>query len=162
MVIFEKVINAMTRTLHYIGSSCLAVMMFLTAADVLMRYFFNRPIFGAVEMTEFAMVFVVFLGVGYVALLDGHTSIDIFVLRASPRAQAAIASLVNFICFCFLVLMLWGALMEAKAALSNNIRSMLLLLPIFPFVLLMAFGIAIFVLVSFLHICKNIRLFVRK
>ena len=52
----DKVVNPLSRVCHGIGSVILAFMMFITAADVCLRYFFNRPIMGAYELTEITLV----------------------------------------------------------------------------------------------------------
>ena len=159
---FQRIVTRLTTALHHIGSSFLALMMFLTAIDVFMRYFLNRPIIGSVEITEFTMIIVVFLGVAYVGLEQGHTSIDILVSRASPKSQAFINCIVHFLCFAFLLIMLWGALTEAIIVLNDNIESMLLHIPVFPFVILMAVGIALFALVNLLDFINNFFKILRK
>ncbi|MBW1799364.1 MAG: hypothetical protein JRJ85_01410, partial [Deltaproteobacteria bacterium] len=45
----ESGISWLSQAVHRIGGFMLAAMMFLTAADVFLRYLFNAPISGAIE-----------------------------------------------------------------------------------------------------------------
>ena len=45
-----------------VGAGVLVLMMFLSAMDVLLRYFFNSPISGAMELTQYMMLIVVVSG----------------------------------------------------------------------------------------------------
>ena len=49
----NRVVNPLVRFTKNVAAGILALMMFLTALDVLLRYIFNRPISGALEITEF-------------------------------------------------------------------------------------------------------------
>ena len=56
----------------------LVALMAYTVIDVLLRYVFNRPFRGSLEITEFAMALIVFLGIAYCGWLGGHVAVDIF------------------------------------------------------------------------------------
>ena len=45
--------------LRFVAMTVLAGMMFLTAADVILRYIFNRPVTGAYELIEFLMAILI-------------------------------------------------------------------------------------------------------
>ena len=51
-----------------IGMVSLAAMMFLIAADVVLRYFFNKPITGDYELVQFMLVIMISLGLAYCGL----------------------------------------------------------------------------------------------
>ena len=51
--------------------------MVYTVADVILRYIFNRPFSGSIEVTEFAMSAIVFLGIACCGWLGGHVAVDI-------------------------------------------------------------------------------------
>jgi C4-dicarboxylate transporter DctQ subunit len=58
--------------LNFIGSVLIAFVMFMSAAGIIMRYVFNKPIYGKVEITELVMAGIVFFGVAYTQKLGGH------------------------------------------------------------------------------------------
>ncbi len=63
------------------------LVMLVVSADVFLRYFFNRPMFWVLESTQFALVFITFLGAAWVLKNDGHVRMDILINRFSQRAQ---------------------------------------------------------------------------
>ncbi len=57
------------------------VMMILTFADVVGRYVFTAPIFGAAEMIQFLLAMTIFAGLCLVNAHDTHITVDIFEAR---------------------------------------------------------------------------------
>ena len=43
----------------------------------MLRYIFNRPFSGSLEVTEFAMSAIVFLGIAWCGWIGGHVAVDI-------------------------------------------------------------------------------------
>ena len=60
-----------------LGGWVLMALMVYTVADVVLRYLFNRPFSGSLEVTEFAMSAIVFLGIAYCGWVGGHVAVDI-------------------------------------------------------------------------------------
>jgi TRAP-type C4-dicarboxylate transport system permease small subunit len=65
--------------------------------DVLMRYFFGRPIMGSTELTEYALVYITFLGAAWAVPRGAHIDIDAFVIHMSERARKVCALLGNLV-----------------------------------------------------------------
>ena len=53
-------------------------------AEVLMRYGFDRPISWVVEISEYALLWITFLGAPYVLREGGHVRVDILMQHLSP------------------------------------------------------------------------------
>src|SRR3989304_3501853 len=87
---FENVIVASTRGVHRIGGGFLALMMFITAADVFFRYVFNRSIAGAVELNEVMLILVVFFSVAQAAVSKEHVRVELLVSRLPVSLQTAL------------------------------------------------------------------------
>src|SRR5476649_1929709 len=63
---FERLFTRVEAVLLYLGVFATFAMMCLTSADALSRYAFNRPILGALEITEkYLMVAAIFMGLSY-------------------------------------------------------------------------------------------------
>ena len=60
-------------------------MMVLTFADVVARYLLNRPIRGVFEVTELALLVLIFAGLPLVSHADEHVTMD-FIDRILPAA----------------------------------------------------------------------------
>ena len=54
--VIERAVGAVSRKVHGLGGVFLALMMFITAVDVVGRYIFNSPIKGTTEINELALV----------------------------------------------------------------------------------------------------------
>jgi TRAP-type C4-dicarboxylate transport system permease small subunit len=93
LVKVEKGIRYAGNILVVIGGVMFLVLMFLGASDVIGRYAFNKPIFGALEISEALMAGIVLLSWAYTQKTMGHVRVELFISRYSPRARA----IVNFV-----------------------------------------------------------------
>ena len=160
--LISRGISLMSRFINSIAAGILAVMMFLTATDVLLRYFLNRPITGSLEMTEYLMVILVSFGLGYCTLLKGHVTVNLFVSRLSPRTQAIINSITYLFSFGLIALITWQSILYISFVRHPKITSSVLHIPTFPFVTILAFGMAVFCLVLLVQFVDFVRQGVRK
>jgi len=53
--------------------------------EIVMRYFLNRPLVWVVEMTEYGLLYVSFLGAAWLLRQGGHVQVDILVDALNPR-----------------------------------------------------------------------------
>ena len=58
-----------------------------TCVDVILRYSFNRPIHWMLEITEYSMLYIPFLGAAFVLKDDGHIRIDLVITFLSERLR---------------------------------------------------------------------------
>jgi TRAP-type C4-dicarboxylate transport system permease small subunit len=63
--------------------------------EVVARYFFNRPTIWAVDFTEYALLYVTFLGAAWALRRGAHIRIEILTERLGPRPQLVLAVLVS-------------------------------------------------------------------
>lgn len=150
----EKPIFSVSRVLHVAGMGMTIIMVLLTVTDIFLRYVFNKPIVGSFELTEFMMVFLVFASLGYTMRMKGHVGVDLVISRLPERAQAIIESITNLLALCLFSLATWRNVLHAVTTWRRHDVSHELFIPIGPFVLFVAFGVAVlsFVLfVNFLH-----------
>ncbi|NDV02424.1 TRAP transporter small permease [Pseudoroseicyclus tamaricis] len=71
--------------LRAITALLLFAMMALTFVDVLGRYLFNAPVYGAAEMIQILLAATIFSGFGLVSDADSHITVDLF---EAPLAKA--------------------------------------------------------------------------
>jgi len=155
----KRGINPLVRILKSVAAGILAVMMFLTAMDVLLRYIFNRPISGALEITEYMMVILVGFGLAYCATVKGLVSVEIFTSRFSPRGRAIVNSMTYFLSFVFFSLITWQSMRNVKLVFESELVSPVLLIPTFPFAVTLALGslvLTLVLLVNFLEYLSEV------
>lgn len=149
--VFYRVIGLVSRIANSVGVVFLAVMMFLTTADVCLRYFFNRPLLGAFELTEFMMAILVSLGIGYTALEKGHVSVELVVNLLPRKTRAILNSIINLISLCFFSLLTWQSVLQAQTQAASGQTSSLLYIPVFPFIWVLAIGSGLLSLILLLN-----------
>jgi len=135
------------KVLNGIAAGVLAAMMVLTGVDVFLRYIFNRPVSGSYEMTEFMMPIVIAFGLAYCALEKGHVRVELLTSRLSERAQAIMNSFASIVFLGVFILITWQTFLRAKGMLDVGQISIVLYIPVFPFVLAVAVGSAALCLV---------------
>ncbi len=81
----------------YLAGTMVICVMITTCAEIVLRYFFKRPIFWATEITEYCLLYVTFLGTAWLLGKDGHVRIDLLVNRLNPKAQAFVDIVVSLV-----------------------------------------------------------------
>lgn len=131
-----------SRIINSVGTGILAIMMLLTVADVILRYFLNRPIPGSFEITVFMMVVLVSLSLAYTGLRGGHVNVDIVLTHIPPKARAILNSITGFICAVLFAVVSWQCVRQAMVLLESDLTSDVLYIPAYPFLLITSFGFA--------------------
>jgi TRAP-type transport system small permease protein len=129
------------------GVVFMVAMMLLTVGDVFLRFAFNRPVLGSVEMTEYLMVGTGFLGIAWCAVKGGHVGVDLIVSHFSPRVQAVIDSLTCLLSLGVVPVVAWQAFLQAGYAKAEKVQSDLLEIPAYPFYLIVGIAYVLFSLV---------------
>ncbi|MCL2293278.1 MAG: TRAP transporter small permease [Spirochaetes bacterium] len=100
-----KKILAQIRELDLIiAATTLGVLILFTFANVVARYFFNRPIYWGEEFQLLCIIVVVFFGVGAGFRAGSHVAIDFMVELFSEKVQKILAV---FVCLISVTLILY-------------------------------------------------------
>lgn len=68
-----------------------------TCVDVILRYCFNRPIHWMLEITEYAMLYIPFLGAAFVLKEEGHIRIDLVITFLGERLRGWLNVATSFV-----------------------------------------------------------------
>jgi len=97
--------------LGVVAAVVLFCLMTLTCVDVVGRYFFNNPVYGAFEITEMLLAGLIFSGLPLVTVRGDHVTVDLFE-AVTPnwlfRVQHAVACLVCSVATGYLAWRLWA------------------------------------------------------
>lgn len=148
----EKVITPITRVVNSIGSAILFTMVLLMGLNVVLRYVFGYPIKGTVELEEFMLVILVFFGLAYAAVEKAHVRIEFVASRFPKTLQAALNTLVVFFTLVLCLLMIWQSAIWARHNFCHSTRSIILHVPLFPFMYLVVFGTALLCVVLLIEL----------
>ena len=158
----DRVIRPITRWVYGVALGILVAMMVLTFADVLLRYTLNQPISGTYELTELLMAVPVSVGIVYCGIMKGHVSVDIVVSRFPQRAQAVIDSVTCIFGLGVFSLITWQCILYAAEKYGSGHGSVVLEIPIYPFIGLIALGSLVFCLALLAHLIEFLSQAVRK
>lgn len=153
---FYRIIKPINRVTSSVGMVLLAAMMFLTAADVILRYSLNKPIQGSYELTQFMLAIIVAVGLSYCAVEKGHVNIDIITIRMPPRTRAIVDSVTGLLGLIVAGLMAWQTCIHIIMLQKSGLVSTVLLIPVYPFVAIVAFGIIFFFVVLIVQLLEFI------
>lgn len=138
MVLFDRFL----RWLALAAGGVLLLLMLFTVLDVVLRYFFNAPFRGSLEMTEYAMALIVFLSLAYCGWTGSHIAVDLLDKWLDRPALRFLPSLMALLGGLLFVVVAWRMTIEAIEGwtqVSNMMR-----IPHYPFRLAGAFGSAVF------------------
>jgi TRAP-type C4-dicarboxylate transport system permease small subunit len=143
----NRIVHPLVRITNSVAAVILVAMMFLAAMDVLLRYLFNRPISGAMELTEYMMVILVSLGLAYCAFVKGHVSVEVLTSRFSLKVQAILNCITYLLSFGFFSLITWQSIKYIRLMFKSHLISAVLHIPAFPFIAMLSLGSLAFSLV---------------
>lgn len=126
-------------------------MMLLTFADVVGRYVFNWPLRGAFEITELALLVLIFAGLPLVSRADEHVTMD-FIDRWLPAKLATLVQrLVHLFCGAVILALSWQVWLKAGKIAAYGDTTDVLKITVGPFVYFMAVMVAV---TGILHVFK--------
>ena len=152
---FLDKVYLVTRFLNLIAGISLSFLMFLTIADVILR-FFRRPIVGTYELVAFSGAVVIGLSFPLTSWLRGHIFVDFFILRFSKKVQNVFHIATRFLVIILFILIGWNLIIYGMDLQSSGEVSLTLRMPFYP----VAYGIGISCFVQCLVIfCDILKIF---
>ncbi len=130
--LWDKINKWMHSILGPVVSIVLFFMMALTFVDVVGRYIFNSPVVGGVELTEFTMAIVIFLGLTLLCCEEGHVVVDIFDSFVPEGMKPIQNIIINIVSFIVMGVISWQLWLKAGEAVEYGDRTQFLLMPMGP------------------------------
>ncbi len=121
MTAFGKLLSRCELVLLYIGVLATFGMMCLTSADALSRYALNRPILGALEITEkYLMVAAIFMGLSYGYRGGLFIRVTFLVDRLTGSARIAADYFAFLVSLLFCLVILWATAVQGWRGLHED------------------------------------------
>jgi TRAP-type C4-dicarboxylate transport system permease small subunit len=147
--------GSLLRLLALAGGWVVLGLMAYTVADVILRYIFNRPFSGSIEITEFAMAAIVFLGIAYCGWTGGHVAVDILERPLENPRLRFVPVILTFIGGVLFAAIAWLTVDEALSTM-NRVSNMMRW-PHYPFQFIVALGAAMYAVVLFVQCARMLR-----
>ena len=90
----QIVLPPLMRIAEIVTAALIFVMMMLTFADVVGRYVFTAPIFGAAEMIQFLLAMTIFAGLCLVNARDEHITVELFEVQLDRWMLTAVRRII--------------------------------------------------------------------
>jgi len=149
--------NRFLRVLALGAGAVLLGLLGLVLFDVAMRYALRLPFLGAYEMSELAMVLIIFLALPYCAATGGHVAVDVLsplLDRPSLRWLTAAIHLAGAV---LMTVIAWQGTLYALGSAARGEATNMLKIAKYPFELVTAVCAAVFALVLLVQAWRAVR-----
>jgi C4-dicarboxylate transporter DctQ subunit len=137
----DKVFEAMM----WFGAALFAFAMLAVCTEVVMRYFFNRPIAWILEICEYILLYMTFLVAAWVLREQSHIRVDIVINHLDPRIQAFIGMIASIISAMVCLTIVYFSALLTWDYIREHVPSMeYLKLPAFLIIMIIPFGSLLF------------------
>ncbi|MFC2040106.1 TRAP transporter small permease [Chloroflexota bacterium] len=103
--IFDKIIDSSA----VLSAIIIVFLMLGVTVQIVLRYFFNNPILGVVELSGIAVLYALFLGTAWVLRNEKHVVLDIVIEKLNPRNQHLINMINSIVCAIMCLILIWYA-----------------------------------------------------
>jgi TRAP-type C4-dicarboxylate transport system permease small subunit len=128
----ERMASHWTRRLAMLGGWLLLAVALVTAIDALLRDFLGRPLPGTFEATGLVLAVIIFFGIPYTSLTDGHVSVDFLTGRLGARTQHAIIAVNALVCAGLFGVITLQMMALAGEFLATQRTTITMRIPVFP------------------------------
>ncbi len=152
-----RILNKIDDLLAKISAVVIFFMMIWIFLDVMLRWLFNSPIKGTVEITgEYFMVILVYFSISYTHRYGGHVGVDVLTAKFSKRMKRWTTLLYSLLALIVVIILGVSNFLEGldyfeKGTLSSG----LIKYPLAPAIMIITFGILI---LTIRLICDSISL----
>ncbi|MCB1397699.1 MAG: TRAP transporter small permease [Rhodobacter sp.] len=130
MLTVQRLRRALEGAAAGLGMTVLFAMMVLTFVDVLARYLFSAPIFGAVEIVQFLLATMIFAGFVLVNSRNAHIVVELFSAPLAHRWPKLMAGFSGIVSIAAMGLVAWALFRAALHAASRGSTSVVLQVPL--------------------------------
>jgi tripartite ATP-independent transporter DctM subunit len=151
-------VGVFSRWTNIVGIIVLFLMVCLSFVDVIMRYFFNMPIKGVLEITEVMLIVSVFLAIAHTQNEKAHVTVDLLIANLPRKARLALEFITNLLGLGLFIIIVWRSIYQSFFFIqTNSSHSQNFFLPDAPFAIIIALGCACLGLLILRDILKSIK-----
>lgn len=140
---FDKLLNFFALVA---GILLLLVILFVSYA-VVVRYLHFKPPIWVLQYTEYALLWITFLGAAWLLREGGHIRIDTVVVRLDPKTRIFLNVLVSFLCCVVCIVVIWFGTQKTMIFCERGVMDVKgVTVPKFaPFIIIPIGGLMLFV-----------------
>ncbi|OGO16047.1 MAG: hypothetical protein A2Z02_02710 [Chloroflexi bacterium RBG_16_48_7] len=154
---FAAIVDRISRGLVYVTFGTILLLLLTYTVDGVYRYISGRSIFGLMDVVEFSLVLTIFLGIAYVASIKGHINVTLATDKYQGRAKPVVNAVATLLGIIYIALMTWQLGARGwKQIMDPTLTTSSLQWPIGPFLLIMALGCFVLLLVLITDLFSDI------
>jgi TRAP-type C4-dicarboxylate transport system permease small subunit len=146
MIKLVRAIQSASRIANLVGVLLLVPLMLITTTDVILRLFFNAPVRGGLEMSQFVMVAIIWLTMAMTMQKKGHISMELLESRLSKKVLYYSDMVIYVVLLLTMVIVDWALCERMISSYAQGETTDVLQWPIYPALLIMLIGGALLVL----------------
>ena len=150
-------IERTSKAASFLGGLATLVIAGTTTADVLLRYFLNRPLLGMDEIAGFLQVLVVFWGCAHAFREGGHIRVDLVTSHLPGPLRAWLRVVTLALGLLLLGVVCWVTTQSALTAYRYQRVSAVMLYPLWPAMLLIPTGLALMAVAMLATLGRQLR-----
>lgn len=109
----KGIFDWITDIMAFIAGVLLVITVLIVCFEVVMRYFIHRPQVWTVEVCEYILFSIAFLGAPWLLRVGGHVNIDVLVSQFGPRKQSMLGLFSSGVGVLVSAIILWFSLKAA-------------------------------------------------
>jgi TRAP-type C4-dicarboxylate transport system permease small subunit len=148
--------------LHVAAGVTIIALLAYTVADIIGRTFFASPMRGTVELTELAVVVLVYLGLSHAESRDAHIAVDLLYVKVGVRARLALRVFAGLVTVTVIAVMTWRLYVYAGQLDAGGFTTGILRVPLYPVALVATLGAATFGLAALANTVVSFLAMIRK
>jgi TRAP-type C4-dicarboxylate transport system permease small subunit len=153
---FSSISLRLGKWMNVVGGTVLALMMFLTVSDVVLRIF-GKPILGTYELISLAGAVVVGFAIPKTSHDDAHVFVDILIVKLSAKVRRIFQVMTKFFGIVLFVLLGINIILKGNELHGAGEVSLTLHMPLYPVAYALGFCCLIECLVLFSQIVATIQ-----
>lgn len=150
---YVRIFGGFTRYGDHLARIGMVALLVLVVANVIMRYFFTS-IKGTYDYVGLITAVAVSLAVAFTAYERGHIEIEILMERLPKRVQSVVGGVMFLISTVFFCIASWQSVVVGLSMKEANETTMAVYVPLYPFMYVLAFGLALTALAFLIHTVK--------
>ena len=153
----KKTINRISKFVLAVGMGWVIVMMLLTTFDVAGRYFFSKPIPGAIEMSEFMLAIFGILGMAYTHQSGANVKVTMLTSALPPRLASLTETITLLLSFQIVAMLAWYGIVSGIEEIHAGTTTDTLGIPLYPLYFLLSSGAGLLCLELLVNLIESVQ-----
>jgi len=142
MLVLEKIVDKMSRAISQVSMWAILVITFILVIDIILRFSTeSTSIKGTYEMTEMAMLIIIYLGLAVTQVDKDHIRVVMLIEKLPWRGRAVVEAVIfaftAYLCFT----LFYAGVLKLQEVISRGITTQVLYIPHWPFATCMMVGL---------------------